>query len=258
MLVVVSPSKRIDTDTPVRTTRATQPALLDRSAELVDILRTYSAADLSALMRMSAELGRLNADRFADWTRPFNKSNATQAIYAFRGDVYSGLDASTLEADEIDFTQRHLRILSGLYGVLRPLDLIQPYRLEMGTKLPNQQGNTLYKFWGDTITDELNKQLKKQKTDTLLNLASNEYFSSIQPERIRAKIITPVFKDEKKGTFKVISFFAKKARGAMSRYIIQNRLVEPRRLKAATVDGYVYDANQSTDTEWLFLRSAPT
>ena len=257
MLLVVSPAKKLDFENPAGTGKSSKPTLLDRSAELVDILRDYSAAELSRLMGISPQLGELNAQRYAKWNPPFNKSNAKQAMYAFRGDVYVGLDADSLDADQIGFAQQHLRILSGLYGVLRPLDLIQPYRLEMGTSLPTEYGKTLYDFWGDTITDEINKQLKKTKTETLLNLASNEYFQSINANRVNAQIISPVFKDQKNGKYKVISFFAKKARGMMAGHVIRRQMTNAAKLKRASIGGYRYSADESTDKNWVFLRDKP-
>ena len=255
MLIVVSPAKTLDFESSAGTTKSTQPTMLDRSQTLIDVLRGYSAADLSSLMGVSAKLGSLNAERFAKWSRPFNKSNSKQAMYAFRGDVYTGLEADSFNAEQVAFAQQHLRILSGLYGVLRPLDLMQPYRLEMGTKLPNEYGKTLYDFWGDSITDAINRQLKRSKSQTLLNLASKEYFDAIHANRINAQIITPVFKDEKNGNYKIISFFAKKARGAMSGYVIRRKITDAAKLKRAKIDGYRYDAAESDNGKWVFLRN---
>jgi cytoplasmic iron level regulating protein YaaA (DUF328/UPF0246 family) len=257
MLIVISPAKTLDFENPAGTGKTTQPALLDRAAELVDTLRDYSPSELSRLMGISSNLGALNAERYAHWSRPFNASNAKQAIYAFRGDVYTGLDADSFTADQIGFAQQHLRILSGLYGVLRPLDLMQPYRLEMGTKLRTEYGRSLYDFWGDSITNEINRQLKKSKSKTLLNLASQEYFHSIRSEQIRAEIITPVFKDLKNGKYTIISFFAKKARGMMSGHAVRRQITDAAKLKRANVGGYRYDAGQSTDKEWVFVRDEP-
>ncbi len=254
MIIVISPAKTLDFETPAGTGEYSMPDFLDESAVLIDQLRTLPPEQLSALMSISPKLAVLNADRYRTWTRPFTPINAKQALYAFKGDVYTGLDAETLRPDDIDFAQDHLRILSGLYGVLRPLDLMQPYRLEMGSQLKNSRGENLYKFWGDRITDAINRELKRQKTDTLINLASNEYFKSIRSEKIDGTIITPVFKDQKNGVYKIISFFAKKARGLMSRYVIQHKLSEPEAIKGFDTAGYHFDPVVSDAHEWVFLR----
>ena len=254
MLLVISPAKTLDFESSAGTGRSTQPALLDRASELVDALREYSAAELTRMLNISPKLGALNAQRYAQWSTPFNRSNAKQAMFAFRGDVYTGLAADELTADQIGFAQQHLRILSGLYGVLRPVDLMQPYRLEMGTKLPTEYGTTLYDFWGDAITDQIRRQLKKTRSKTLLNLASNEYFRSIHAGDIDAQVVTPIFKDASNGKYKVISFFAKKARGMMSGYVIRRQITDVAKLKRANVGGYRYDASQSTEKDWVFLR----
>ena len=254
MIVVISPAKTLDFETAAATDRYSMPDFLDESAMLIDRLKTLEPDQLSKLMSISPKLATLNSNRYYDWTRPFNPDNAKQAMFAFKGDVYTGLDAQTLSADDIDFAQHHLRILSGLYGVLRPLDLMQAYRLEMGTQLPNSRGANLYEFWGDIITDAINRDLKQQAPHTLVNLASNEYFKSVRAEKISAEIITPVFKDQKNGVYKIISFFAKKARGLMSRYIVAHRLSEPEAIKDFDVAGYRYDASASSAREWVFLR----
>jgi cytoplasmic iron level regulating protein YaaA (DUF328/UPF0246 family) len=197
----------------------------------------------------------LNSNRYYAWNRPFTPKNSKQAILAFKGDVYTGLDAETMTTAELDFAQDHLRILSGLYGVLHPLDLMQPYRLEMGTQFKNPRGKNLYEFWGDKITQALNLDLKKQKDSILINLASNEYFQSIHTKNLEARIITPVFKDEKNGIYKIISFYAKKARGMMSRYIIRNKLTNPEAIKKFDAAGYQFDAKSSNHDEWVFTRA---
>jgi cytoplasmic iron level regulating protein YaaA (DUF328/UPF0246 family) len=191
-----------------------------------------------------------------NWQMPFTKKNAKQALLAFKGDVYTGLNAETFTEDDFEFAQQHLRILSGLYGVLRPLDLIQPYRLEMGTKLTNDKGKNLYEFWDKKPTQALNKQLTSLDSSTVINLASNEYFNAIDKSGLKANIITPVFKDYKNGKYKIISFYAKKARGLMSAYIIKNKLQEPSQIKKFNVDGYYFEPQGSTENEWLFLRDA--
>lgn len=254
MLVIISPAKTLDFDTPPIAKTASKPAMLKDSSELVDIMRNYSPDGLMDLMGVSKKIGELNVERFHNWHTPFNKSNAKQALLAFKGDVYTGLDAETFKAEDFEFAQQHLRILSGLYGVLRPLDLIQPYRLEMGTKLANDKGNNLYEFWGDKPAKSVNKQLKALQSDTLINLASNEYFNAIDKSVLNANIITPVFKDYKNGKYKIISFFAKKARGLMSAYIIKKRITDPAKIKRFNVDGYRFDKASSSDNEWVFLR----
>ncbi len=205
-------------------------------------------------MKISDKLATLNANRFAEFSTPFTPDNARQALFAFNGDVYTGLDAQSLSEDDIAYAQQHLRILSGLYGVLRPLDLMQAYRLEMGTKLANSRGKNLYEYWGDTVTTEINKALAAQGDNVLVNLASNEYFKSVKPKQVDGMIITPVFKDKKNGQYKIISFFAKKARGLMARYILQNKVEDVAGLKAFDTAGYYFSEEQSTETELVFLR----
>jgi len=255
MMIVISPAKTLDFETPPGAQEHTQPGFLDDSARLIDTLRKLEPDQIGALMSISPKLAILNSNRYFSWQRPFTLDNAKQAIFAFKGDVYTGLDAETMTTAELAFAQQHLRMLSGLYGVLRPLDLMQPYRLEMGTQLKNLRGNNLYEFWGDKITLALNQDLAKQQDDTLINLASNEYFQSIQPSKLNARIITPVFKDQKNGVYKIISFFAKKARGMMSRYIIQNKLTEPDAIKNFDVAGYQFSKADSTQDEWIFTRA---
>ncbi|MDJ0877117.1 MAG: peroxide stress protein YaaA [Halieaceae bacterium] len=254
MLIVLSPAKTLDYETPPQTRKATQPALLERSSQLVKDARQLSPEAIGSLMGISDKLAELNHERFMNWGEPFTLENAKQSVLAFKGDVYTGLDADTMKTADLDYAQKHLRILSGLYGVLRPLDLMQPYRLEMGLKFENSGGRNLYEFWGDDITGALNKQLKSLKSDVLVNLASNEYFKSVRGGELNADIITPVFKDKKNGKYKVISFFAKKARGQMARYAIDKRLEKVTDLKKFKVDGYRYNAGESTAREWVFTR----
>ena len=254
MLVVVSPAKNLDFETAIPVSEHTQPALLSDAEQLVETCRTLSPADLSSLMSISDKLATLNANRFTEFSTPFTKDNARQALYAFNGDVYTGLDAYTLNESEVNYAQKHLRILSGLYGVLRPLDLMQAYRLEMGTKLANSNGKDLYQFWGDSITENLNNAMIEQGDNVLVNLASNEYFKSVKKKSLDGMIITPVFKDYKNGQYKIISFFAKKARGLMARYIIENRVQDANTLKAFDSAGYAYSEEQSSSTEMVFLR----
>ena len=254
MLVVVSPAKNLDFDTQVPVSEYTQPALLGDADALAQECKALSPADLSSLMKISDKLATLNANRFAEFSTPFTPDNARQALFAFNGDVYTGLDAQSLSEDDIAYAQQHLRILSGLYGVLRPLDLMQAYRLEMGTKLANSRGKNLYEYWGDTVTTEVNKALAAQGDNVLVNLASNEYFKSVKPKQVDGMIITPVFKDKKNGQYKIISFFAKKARGLMARYILQNKVEDVAGLKAFDTAGYYFSEEQSTETELVFLR----
>lgn len=254
MLAVVSPAKNLDYESPVPTSKYTQPELLSQTVELLDYCRTLSPADLSSLMSISDKLATLNANRFAEFHTPFTKNNARQALFAFNGDVYTGLDAYSFDEPAVDYAQQHLRILSGLYGVLKPLDLMQAYRLEMGTPLATDKGKNLYAFWGDQISKNLNQAMAEQGDNVLINLASNEYFKAVDKRSLEGMVITPVFKDEKNGQYKVISFFAKKARGMMARYLIENRLKEVAELKAFDVGGYRFSESHSSATELVFLR----
>lgn len=254
MLVVISPAKNLDFESPVPSSKNTKAALLEHSSELMIGLKSLAPHDVSALMKISDKLGTLNYDRFQQWALPFNRSNARQAAFAFNGDVYTGLGAYSLDESELAFAQQHLRILSGLYGVLKPLDLIQAYRLEMGTKFANARGADLYSFWGELISQNLNKQLKSLQSDVLVNLASNEYFKAVKPRNLKAEIVTPVFKDMKNGQLKIISFFAKKARGRMCAYIIKNRIEDVQAIKHFDWDGYAYNEALSTDKDWVFTR----
>lgn len=254
MLMVISPAKTLDFDTPAKTKVNTAPDFLDSSQQLIDNLQQLSPVDISNLMGISDKLGNLNHERFMNWHRPFTSDNAKQALLAFKGDVYTGLDAESFKSAEFKFAQKHLRILSGLYGLLRPLDLIQPYRLEMGVKFANASGSNLYQFWGEQLTEAMNAQLKQSKSEVLLNLASNEYFKALQPKSINADIITPVFKDLKNGKYKIISFYAKKARGLMSAYVIKNSITDVAGIKKFKVDGYRYNAAMSSAREWVFTR----
>ncbi|AXU96440.1 peroxide stress protein YaaA [Erwinia persicina] len=254
MLMVISPAKTLDFESPLATQRYTQPALLEESQKLIALARKLSPADIGSLMHISDKLAVLNAQRFNDWQPDFTPDNARQAILAFKGDVYTGLQAETFSEKEFDFAQQHLRMLSGLYGLLRPLDLMQAYRLEMGIKLANPAGKDLYSFWGEKLTLALNDALADQGDDVLINLASDEYFKAVKPKLLKGEIVKPVFLDEKNGTFKVISFYAKKARGLMSRYIIEHRLSKPAQLKKFDVDGYVFDAEASKGNELVFKR----
>jgi uncharacterized protein len=254
MLILISPAKTLDFETPAITHVYSQPDFLKQSRQLIKVLGVLSPLELSNLMHISGKLGELNAQRFAHWRTPFTEKNAKQALFTFQGDVYTGMAAQHFSADDIEFAQSHLRILSGLYGVLRPLDLIQAYRLEMSTRLANVRGKNLYEFWASVITDAINQQLAALKSTTLINLASIEYFSALETARLHAQIITPIFKDQKNGQHKIISFFAKKARGMMSAYIIQNRITEVQDIKSFNVAGYSYVERQSNNTQWVFIR----
>jgi len=254
MLIVISPAKKLDYESPAKTKAFTLPDYLDDSQLLIKRMRDFSVLDISELMHVSSNIAELNFERYESWTKKFTPENAKQAIFAFKGDVYTGLDAESLKKTELDFAQKHLRILSGLYGLLRPLDLMKAYRLEMGTKLENVRGKNLYEFWDMKITDGLNAQLKKIKSSTLVNLASNEYFKSVKSKQINGEIITPAFKEYKNGDYKMIGIFAKKARGLMSRYIIQNKLTDAEDIKAFDEEGYQYNKKLSSDNNLVFTR----
>ena len=254
MLTVISPAKTLDYESPLNTAEYSYPDYLEDSAELIAELRQLSPPQVSELMGISDKLGALNFGRYLDWQPEFTPDNARPAVLAFKGDVYTGLGADSLSEEDLKWAQRHLRILSGLYGLLRPLDLMQPYRLEMGTKLPNPRGKDLYQFWGGKITEGLNAELEGMAAPVLINLASNEYFKSVVPGKLHGDIITPVFKDWKNGKYKIISFYAKKARGLMSRYIIEHRIDDPEGLKDFDVGGYAYQPAMSSAREWVFTR----
>lgn len=249
MIIVVSPAKKLGMEPKKIVGKATQPQFLNEANALVDILREKSSKDLQKLMSISEKLGDLNADRYQEFETPFTPENAKQAMYAFQGDTYVGLDAESLSEDDAKYAQDHLRILSGLYGLLRPLDLMQAYRLEMGTKLENKNGKNLYDFWGDKLTNALNKE-----SGPVINLASNEYISSIQADDLKDGMITPVFKELKENGPKVIGLFAKRARGMMTRYIIENRIEDVADLKNFDIDGYQFQPKASSDSELVFLR----
>lgn len=258
MILVISPAKALDYETPVAISTHTQPDFLDDSAALIDVLREKTPADIAELMSLSDPLATLNVARYASWSRPFSAENARQAVLAFNGDVYEGLDAKSLGEDDLAWAQHHLRILSGLYGVLRPLDLMQAYRLEMGTRLANPRGKNLYEFWGERITDELNRLLAGEeeagRERVLLNLASDEYFKSVKPKKLKGRIVTPVFEDWKGGRYKIISFYAKRARGLMSRYVITNRIDEVSALQDFDSEGYAFAADASDADTLVFRR----
>jgi uncharacterized protein len=254
MLIVLSPAKTLDYDTPATTDVHSLPDFIEHSSELISTLRELSPAQVGSLMGVSDALAALNAGRFASWRPKFNAKNAKQAVLAFNGDVYEGLDAPSLNPRQLDYAQAHLRILSGLYGVLRPLDLMQPYRLEMGTRLANPRGRNLYDFWGDLVSDALNQVPALQKSRVLVNLASEEYFKVVRPKRLNAAVVTPVFEDWKGGRYKVISFHAKRARGLMARYAAVKRITQAEKLKAFDVEGYAFVESESSEHRWLFRR----
>jgi cytoplasmic iron level regulating protein YaaA (DUF328/UPF0246 family) len=252
MLIVLSPAKSLDLDTPPTTRQHTTPDFLDQSAMLIDQLRGFSPAQVGSLMSISDKLAMLNVDRYAAWSA--DGDEARQAVMAFNGDVYAGLDARTLKPAQLDYAQHHVRILSGLYGLLRPLDLIHPHRLEMGTRLANPRGKDLYAFWGERITGALNRIADEQGAEVLINLASEEYFKSVKQAKLAIPVISPVFEDWKNGQYKIISFYAKRARGLLARYAAVKGIKDPEKLKNFTVDGYAYDKKGSDERHWIFRR----
>lgn len=254
MLVLISPAKTLDYESPLATDTFSQPEFVEHSAELIKRCRALTPLQISQLMRISDKLAGLNAARFEQWQPEFNFDNARQALLAFKGDVYTGLDAASFSERDFAFAQQHLRMLSGLYGLLKPLDLMQPYRLEMGTKLDTARGKNLYEFWGDLITDKVNEALADQGDELVVNLASNEYFKAVNRKTLAGKLVTPVFKDNKNGQYKIISFYAKKARGLMARYIIQNQLTSVEQLKQFDLEGYFFSAIDSKPYELVFKR----
>ena len=254
MLIVLSPAKSLDYKTPVKVKAPTLPEFVSESAKLIAELKKLSPQEVANLMGLSDQLAALNVGRYRDWSKKFTDENSKPAIYAFDGDVYDGFDVKTLKAKSIDFAQDHVRILSGLYGALRPLDLMQPYRLEMGTSFKNARGKDLYAFWGERVTDSLKSVLEKQKKPVLLNLASEEYFKVLQAKNLECPVISPVFQDGKDGKYKIISFYAKRARGLMARYVVENRITDPADLKGFNLDGYKYVASESKPEKPLFRR----
>jgi cytoplasmic iron level regulating protein YaaA (DUF328/UPF0246 family) len=254
MLAVLSPAKSLDFDSLAPTATYTQPELLSHSEELISRARELSADEFGKLTSVSDKLAELNVKRFADFQTPFTPENAKQAIYAFTGDVYTGFDASQLDKKALDYAQNHIRILSGLYGLLKPLDLMQAYRLEMGTRLSNQRGKNLYEFWGETITDKLNETLSNDD-GVLVNLASKEYFSAVKPKALNGQIINVDFKEYRGDKWKIISFSAKKARGLMARYMATNQISKIDELRQFDLDGYQLNDDLSTDNHFVFTRN---
>ncbi len=253
MLMVVSPAKSLDYTSAYPSYPTTAPRMLAQSQELIDTLTTYSPAEIATLMKISDKLADLNAARFAEWQQPMKEPAAKPCIYAFTGDVYTGLDVNSHSQATVEALQSRLRILSGLYGLLRPMDLMMPYRLEMGTRLKNAKGKNLYEFWGDSIAELLNNDLKEQGSDVLLNLASQEYFKAVNTKVLEADIITPVFQDEKNGTYKVISFHAKKARGAMAAWVAKEK-IEAKQVSEFNWAGYEYQPELSSEDAPVFRR----
>ena len=253
MIIVISPSKTLDfSDHPFKS--HTQPRQRQQSQLLINTAKQLDPDALSALMKISEKLSLLNWQRYQDFHLPFSLKNAKQALLAFKGDVYGGIDSDNYSEDDFAFAQDHLRILSGLYGALRPLDLIQPYRLEMGTRLQNQRGKNLYEFWDTQVTELLNQDLKSDETPLLINLASNEYFKAIKTKALKYKVLTLAFKENKAGVYKVIAIHAKRARGLMTDFIIKNRLTEPEQIKAFNLESYRFNESLSSDKEWIFSR----
>jgi cytoplasmic iron level regulating protein YaaA (DUF328/UPF0246 family) len=254
MLFLLSPAKKLDYDSPVSTNTHTQPLFIKRSAELIKVLKTKRADDIAALMKLSPALSELNVQRYAEWKPKFDQKNSRQAVLAFNGDVYEGLAAATLSESQLSWAQEHVAILSGLYGVLRPLDLMQPYRLEMGTRLQTARGKNLYEFWGDEIAQYLNERLSEQTSRIVINLASEEYFKAVDQKALDARVVQCVFQDYKNGVYKIISFNAKRARGLMARFAIETKAKTPAALKKFNVEGYAFAAEQSSEDKLVFRR----
>lgn len=256
MLTLISPAKTLDFESPPVTKKTSNHEFMDHSIELIELMRKQTPRKLAKLMHISPKLAELNVDRYQKWQPPFCPANAKQAVLAFKGDVYLGLEAENYNQRDFNFAQKNLRILSGLYGLLKPLDLIQPYRLEMGIKLKNKNGKDLYSFWGESITRSIARELDSHRNKTLINLASIEYFKSVRPELLPGKVVTPVFKDFNNGRYKVLGFFAKKARGCMASFIVKNRITSLDQIKDFDIDGYRFNDVFSTDSQWVFTRKA--
>ena len=254
MLVLLSPAKSLDYERAPETSKHTTPDFLDDSMELIEILRDYSVEDLRELMDISENLAVLNRERYHQFSRPFSPENAKQAILAFDGDVYTDFRFSEYEDKHFDFLQDHVRILSGLYGLLRPLDLMQPYRLEMGTSLKTGRGKNLYEFWGEQITEAVNQALDAQGDDVLLNLASNEYFKAVNKKKLAGRMLDVSFKDLKNGKYRAISFYLKRLRGTMTDYMVRHQIEDPEELKSFNEQGYYFSEAESTEDSFVFLR----
>jgi cytoplasmic iron level regulating protein YaaA (DUF328/UPF0246 family) len=254
MLFLLSPAKSLDFDTPAGDVPHTQPLFVKQSAKLISILREKSPQDIAELMSLSDALSGLNVARYQAWSPKFTANNSKQAVLAFNGDVYEGLDATTLKPEDLAWAHEHVCILSGLYGVLRPLDWMQPYRLEMGTQLPNAKGKNLYQFWGTQISDYLNERQQADKTPVVVNLASQEYFKAVDLKALKARVIECVFEDWKGGKYKIISFTAKRARGLMARYAVTHKVTTPKQLEKFKLEGYAFAAAASTPERLVFRR----
>ncbi len=253
MFVVISPAKKLDTSG-VKLQKYTIPSFINNSERLIQQLRNFSPTELQNLMKISADLAELNNQRYFSWNKKHDLEKCKQALFAFTGEVYSGLKATSFLENELEYAQQHLRILSGLYGLLRPLDLIHPYRLEMGTKLKVEHHSNLYNFWGDIVVDDINKLMKKNKDEVMVNLASNEYFKVINQKKLKAKVVTPIFKDYNNGSYKTVMIYAKKARGAMASFILKNQIKKPEELIAFDMDGYLFNKDVSNENEFVFYR----
>ncbi|MDG2171255.1 MAG: peroxide stress protein YaaA [Gammaproteobacteria bacterium] len=252
MLVVISPAKKLNENCDKNLiSKYTVPPYLENSKKIVSTLKTYSVSKLSKLMNISDKISSLNYERYIKWSLPFSRDNAHPALLLFQGDVYKGIEAESFEEEDFLFAQKSLRILSGLYGILKPFDLIQPYRLEMGTQLKIGKYNDLYDFWRDNITNAINKD---NNSDYLINLASVEYFKSINQKNLKSKLINISFKEKRDGNYKIIGIYAKKARGLMSRYIVKNKITDPKQIKKFREDSYTYNKTLSSDSEWVFTR----
>ncbi len=254
MMIVISPAKSLYTHSPIQLDKYTEAEFLPEAEKIISVMKKKKPAQLGKLMDISPKLAELNFQRFQEWSLPFSPNNSWQAILMFNGDVYQGLKAETFTSEEFDTAQNHLRILSGVYGLLKPLDLIQAYRLEMGTTVAIARKKNLYEFWKTKITARLNEEMSQSNQKILINLASNEYFSAIDTRKLKARIITPAFKEYKNGQYQMVSFYAKRARGLMSRFIIQNQISDPEEIKAFTEEGYYFNNQLSKGDNWLFTR----
>jgi len=253
-MIVISPAKSLYTHSPIQLDKYTEAEFLPEAEKIISVMKKKKPAQLGKLMDISPKLAELNFQRFQEWSLPFSPNNSWQAILMFNGDVYQGLKAETFTSEEFDTAQNHLRILSGVYGLLKPLDLIQAYRLEMGTTVAIARKKNLYEFWKTKITARLNEEMSQSNQKILINLASNEYFSAIDTRKLKARIITPAFKEYKNGQYQMVSFYAKRARGLMSRFIIQNQISDPEEIKAFTEEGYYFNNQLSKGDNWLFTR----
>ena len=254
MIIVISPAKSLYEQSPIQLGKYTEVKFMPEAETIVSVLKKKKPAQLAKLMGISVKLAELNFQRFQAWTTPFTPENSWQAVLMFNGDVYRGLKAETFSADEFEIAQQKIRILSGVYGLLKPLDLIQPYRLEMGTSIGISRKKNLYEFWKTKITSQLNQEMALTGQNILINLASNEYFSAIDTKKLKARIITPSFKEQKNGQYQMVSFFAKKARGLMSRFIVLNNISDPEEIKAFDLEGYYFNNQLSNDNDWVFSR----